>query len=110
MSGPGKYEGLIMSDPPEEGVVVDSKQWRSFIDLAKRMSKGREKYPRGCTVLSLLDEAGEFTHAVNKEEHLTRMRDELLDVAAVAMRLYLGEVDASHHAILAAQYLLRDGR
>lgn len=63
--------------------------------LVARMDKGRAKYPDGCTALSLLDEAGEFAHAINKRESLGRVRDELLDVAAVAMRLYLGEVDTS---------------
>ena len=61
--------------------------------LIERMEKGRMKYPAGCTVLSLLDEAGEFAHAINKGEGIERTREELLDVAAVAMRLYLGEVD-----------------
>lgn len=61
--------------------------------LAARMAVGRAKYPAGCTVLSLMDEAGEFAHAINKDEGIERVRDELLDVAAVAMRLYLGEVD-----------------
>lgn len=61
--------------------------------LAARIAKGRAKYPNGCTVLSLLDECGEVAHAVNKYESADRVREELLDVAAVAMRLYLGEVD-----------------
>jgi hypothetical protein len=37
--------------------------------------------------------AGEAVHAFNKEEGLARIRSELLDVACVAMRLYMGEVD-----------------
>lgn len=61
--------------------------------LVARIAKGRAKYPEGCTFLSLVDEAGEVAHAINKREHIERARDELLDVAAVAMRLYLGEVD-----------------
>ncbi len=61
--------------------------------LATRIAKGRAKYANGCTVLSLLDEAGEVAHAVNKYEPAERIRDELLDVAAVAMRLYFGEID-----------------
>ena len=62
--------------------------------LFARIATGRDRYPRGCTILSLLDEAGEVAHAVNKGESVDRVRDELLDVAAVAMRLYIGEVDA----------------
>lgn len=61
--------------------------------LAVRIEKGRQKYPNGCTVLSLIDEAGEVAHAVNKYEPAERIREELLDVAAVAMRLYFGEID-----------------
>jgi hypothetical protein len=63
--------------------------------LAARIAKGRAKYPTGCTLLSLLDEAGEVAHAVNKRESHERVRDELLDVAAVAMRLYFGEIDTA---------------
>lgn len=101
---------LMPINPVEDGATVSADQWAAFVELAKRMAKGREKYPLGCTVASLLDEAGEFTHAVNKEEGRVRLRDELLDVAAVAMRLYLGEVDADHPAVLAAHLSLRDGR
>lgn len=64
-----------------------------LVTLADRIQKGRRKYPNGCTVLSLLDEAGEVAHAVNKYESAERIREELLDVAAVAMRLYFGEID-----------------
>lgn len=61
--------------------------------LRLRIAKGRAKYPNGCTLTSLQDEAGEVVHAVNKYEPAERVRDELLDVAGVAMRLYLGEID-----------------
>lgn len=61
--------------------------------LLLRMAKGRAKYPNGPTLLSLDDEVGEVKRAINKREGIERARDELLDVAAVAMRLYLGEVD-----------------
>lgn len=61
--------------------------------LRERMAKGRKKYPNGCTVLSLIDEAGEVAHTVNKYGSADSVRDELLDTAAVAMRLYLGEID-----------------
>ena len=64
-----------------------------FPTLLAHVAKGREKYPEGCTALSLADECGEFVHALNKRESVQRVREELLDVAGVAMRLYLGEVD-----------------
>lgn len=66
---------------------------RELSPLARRIEKGRAKYANGCTVLSLIDETGEVAHAVNKYESEDRIRDELLDVAAVAMRLYFGEID-----------------
>lgn len=74
--------GLLVGDPAHE-----------LAPLAVRLAMGRAKYPRGATVLSLLDEAGEVAHAVNKYETSERIREELLDVAVVAMRLYLGEID-----------------
>lgn len=71
----------------------------AFDALAAQMAKGRAKYPNGCTAFSLLDEAGEVVHAINKYESVERVRDEILDVAAVAMRLYLGEIDREHRVI-----------
>lgn len=67
-----------------------------FGPLRAQMAKGRARYPLGATVVSLEDEAGEVVHAINKGEPLDRVRDELLDVAGVAMRLYLGEIDTSN--------------
>lgn len=62
-----------------------------LIELAWAIERGREKYPEGCTALSLFDEVGEVAHAINKGESEKRVRDELMDVAVVAMRLWLGE-------------------
>lgn len=62
--------------------------------LAARIAKSRAKYPNGATIMALLDEAGEVARAVNKYEPADRVREELLDVACVAMRLYAGEVDS----------------
>ncbi len=82
--------------PRAPGASVDDGLLRhELAPLAARMTKGRGKYPTGCTALALLDEAGEFAHAINKGESADRVRDELLDVAAVAMRLYFGEVDTA---------------
>lgn len=67
--------------------------------MDERLAKGRLKYPRGCTLLSLVDEVGEVVHAMNKNEGIDRVRDELLDVIAVATRLYLGEVDGDEHLV-----------
>ena len=76
--------------PLERLEVVEESE---LAPLREEMAKGRAKYPNGCTVLSLLDEVGEVAHAVNKYQGVAHVRDELLDVAAVAMRLYLGEID-----------------
>lgn len=92
--------GLAMAS---EGQAVDG-----LTPLRLRMGHGRAKYPNGCTVLSLLDEAGELAHAVNKGEPVDRVRDELLDVAAVAMRLYLGEVDEKHDVVPRTQRALAE--
>lgn len=61
-------------------------------DLLVALQKGRAKYPQGVTVLSVADEAGEVVHAANKREPWQRVREEALDTAVVALRLYLGEV------------------
>ena len=79
--------GRMMSD------LAKLDDYEAIRPLVARINKGRAKYPNGCTVLSLVDEAGEVAHAVNKYETEERVRDELLDVAAVAMRLYYGEID-----------------
>lgn len=82
--------GFERSDFPEQ--MADG-QTDELAPLSARIAKGRAKYANGCTVLSLIDETGEVAHAVNKYEPADRIRDELLDVAAVAMRLYFGEID-----------------
>lgn len=74
-------------------LAAEVERLKEFLPLVERLAKGRAKYPSGCTLLSLIDEAGEVAHAVNKYESVERVREELLDVAAVAMRLYLGEID-----------------
>lgn len=61
--------------------------------ILTHMRIARQKYPNGCTVLSLADEAGEVVHAVNKGKAIEDVRGEILDTAGVAVRLYLGEVD-----------------
>jgi hypothetical protein len=88
---------LAQRDELAAGVIRDARapsgQPDELAPLRERMAKGRKKYPNGCTALSLLDEVGEVAHALNKYEPSDRVRDEILDVANVAMRLYLGEID-----------------
>lgn len=89
--GDGVADDLVRERAEEEETKDDE-----LAPLRARMAKGRAKYPNGCTAMSLVDEAGEVAHAINKGESFERVRDELLDVAGVAMRLYLGEVDAEN--------------
>lgn len=79
----------------EQRRCADRAQGDELAPLRERMTKGRRRYPEGCTFLSLQDEVGEAAHALNKREPVERVRDEILDAAGVAMRLYLGEVDAA---------------
>lgn len=92
LSNSADFAHGINVHPSHLPTIVDTMEGE-LAPLRERIEKGRAKYPNGCTVLSLLDEAGEFAHAVNKGEGMARVRDELLDVAAVAMRLYLEEID-----------------
>ena len=58
--------------------------------LAHRLTLARSKHPQGASFDALLSEVGEVADerlAGNPE----REREELLDVAVVAIRLYLGE-------------------
>lgn len=71
-----------------------------FWPLAARLVHAREKHPKGPTFVSLIGEVGEVANVALKERAKhpetadTRRRDELLDVAVVAWRLYLGEEDS----------------
>jgi hypothetical protein len=59
--------------------------------LRAAMTRARGLYPEGATLLALAAECGEVAQAVQKLESADRVRAELLDVAVVAVRLYLGE-------------------
>lgn len=58
--------------------------------LTRALARARWKHPKGCNLASLIEEAGEVGRAINREG-LERAREELLDTAVVAIRLYLGE-------------------
>lgn len=59
--------------------------------LLVNMMEARKKHPDGPDGLrSLMEEVGEVANAMRRETS-ERVREELLDVATVALRLYLGE-------------------
>ncbi len=58
--------------------------------LLEALTVGRAKHPEGANLTALAEEVGEVARAMRRETP-ERVREELLDVAVVAMRLYLGE-------------------
>ncbi len=58
--------------------------------LTDRIATARMKHPKGPNLRSLMEEVGEVASAMRRETP-ERVRDELLDVATVAMRLAFGE-------------------
>ncbi len=62
----------------------------AMMALTDRIGHARRKHPEGASLGALGDEVREVGYALVHEGPI-RMRDELLDVATVAMRLYLGE-------------------
>lgn len=67
--------------------------WRrgELTPLAEAIAIARTKHPGGSDLTSLLSEAGEVARAMYSETP-ERVREELIDVAVVAMRLYFGEI------------------
>lgn len=61
-----------------------------LVDLAWAIERARALHPEGASELALLEECGEVARA-HRRETPERVREELLDVAVVAMRLYIGE-------------------
>lgn len=59
-------------------------------DLSWAIERARALHPEGASELALLEECGEVARA-HRRETPARVREELLDVAVVAMRLYIGE-------------------
>lgn len=60
------------------------------IPLASALQRARQLHPEGASMNALVEEVGEVARARRRETH-ERVREELLDVAVVALRLYLGE-------------------
>ena len=67
---------------------------RAVRPLLARLARARELHPEGCNLAALVSEVGEVATAMLRETQ-ERARDELLDVATVAMRLAAGETCAS---------------
>jgi inorganic triphosphatase YgiF len=58
--------------------------------LVKSIARARGLHPKGSAFVDLVDEMGELSRAM-RDEGLERTHEELLDVATVAYRMYLGE-------------------
>jgi len=58
--------------------------------LSHGVAIARGKHPKGPSLRSLMEEIGEVASAVRRESP-DRVRDELLDVAVVAIRIWLGD-------------------
>jgi len=72
-------------------LLLEARECRKHEALAVAIDRARKLHPEGCNLTSLFEEVGEVARAVRRESP-DRVRDELLDVAVVAMRLWMGEV------------------
>ncbi len=71
----------------------------AFIALAWALERARNKHPRGAQGIgSLTSEVGEVATAILRETP-ERVREECIDTAVVAVRLWLGEEDKGGHLI-----------
>jgi hypothetical protein len=78
-------ERMLANGPSHEPLV-----WQ-LLELGAAIGRAREKHPGGSDLTSLLSEAGEVATAMYRETP-SRVAEELLDLAVVAMRLRAGEV------------------
>ena len=92
-TGQGREKLVAMIENLEYELKNVKQTYLQLSPLLERLEKSRKKYPEGCTHLSLIDECGEFAHAINKNESLERVKEEALDTASVAMRIYFDEWD-----------------
>jgi hypothetical protein len=60
--------------------------------LVAGLVRAREKHPNGANMYALMEEVGEVCRALRREGG-DRVSEELMDVAVVAMRIWVGEVD-----------------
>lgn len=87
------YDAYLAGLGRDELIAVVQTHRKLFTELSARITKSRERYPEGCTLAALTDECGEVMHAVNKYKSTEEVREEILDLASVAIRLYWGEID-----------------
>lgn len=81
---------LLSTDRLARFIEKHPKSIEPLLDLAWALDRARGLHPEGASELALLEECGEVARA-HRRETPDRVREELLDVAVVAMRLYLGE-------------------
>lgn len=63
-----------------------------LLEVAWGIERARKLHPEGCSVLALVEEVGEVSRALAREDE-DRLRSEIVDVAIVACRLLLGDLD-----------------
>lgn len=63
---------------------------QALYDLEARIAHARDQHPQGASFDALVAELGEAAEA-RKRGDAAHEREELLDVATVALRLYMGE-------------------
>lgn len=62
----------------------------ALVELCSAIERARDRHPEGSNLAALISEVGEVATAMLRESP-SRIRSELLDVAVVAVRLWLGE-------------------
>jgi hypothetical protein len=72
-------------------LLLECRELRKIDALAVAIDRARSLHPEGCNITSLFEEVGEVARALRRETH-ERVREELLDVAVVAMRLWMNEI------------------
>lgn len=75
---------------------LDGRDWHLKQDwepLFRAIKQERAKSPDGCTVLSLLGEVSKIAYAISEGWPKERVREQLLTLGAMVMRLYFGDVD-----------------
>lgn len=70
--------------------AAQSRATEWMLALEDRLRHARAKHPEGSHLAALVCEVTEVAHALEKETP-ARVRDELLDVATCALRMWLGE-------------------
>ncbi len=88
-----KANGALASHRLAKVLEHEPELMAALLDLVWGIDKARKTHPEGCSYFALGEETGEVGRALAREDP-ERLSDELLDVAIVAIRMRLGEIDA----------------